>query len=80
VILVHGCFWHSHRDPNCWRARVPKTRRDFWIAKLKANVARDARNFAELRERGWEAMVIWECQMMPRRLEELKARIVNFLR
>lgn len=80
VIFVHGCFWHSHRDPTCWRARIPKTGRDFWTAKLKANATRDIRDLAQLKARGWEALVIWECQTTQRHLEELKVRLVGFLR
>ena len=30
VILVHGCFWHGHDDPNCKLARAPKSRVEFW--------------------------------------------------
>ena len=39
VIFVHGCFWHGHE--NCPYFRIPKTRREQWTAKIKANRARD---------------------------------------
>ncbi|MDP6443228.1 MAG: DNA mismatch endonuclease Vsr, partial [Pirellulaceae bacterium] len=39
VIFVHGCFWHQHR---CKRGnRIPKTRTDYWVAKLQRNKQRD---------------------------------------
>jgi|SRR5271156_3514526 DNA mismatch endonuclease (patch repair protein) len=33
VIFVHGCFWHRH--PGCALARLPKSRLEFWLPKLK---------------------------------------------
>jgi DNA mismatch endonuclease (patch repair protein) len=60
VILVHGCFWHRHQG--CKAASTPGTRREFWQAKFDGNVARDARNIAELRKLGWQVYVLWECE------------------
>lgn len=77
VIFVHGCFWHRHPDPNCPLARLPKSRLDFWRPKLEGNRERDVRNQARLRELGWDAIVVWECQLSD--LEALKARIGEVL-
>ena len=77
VIFVHGCFWHMHA---CARCRVPSTRRDYWIAKMQRNAARDKRTQRELRRGGWRVMVLWECQISPARQERLRAKIVTFLR
>ena len=60
VLFVHGCFWHRH--PSCPRATTPKVRREFWLNKFEANVARDARNIDDLRKLGWKVTVVWECQ------------------
>ncbi|WP_352827103.1 DNA mismatch endonuclease Vsr [Mesorhizobium sp. M0494] len=60
VIFVHGCFWHSH--PGCKCATVPKTRTEYWLAKLAANRARDSRVESELLELGWEVGIVWECE------------------
>lgn len=59
VVFVHGCFWHRH---SCKRASTPKTRTEFWEAKLAGNVARDRRVIDELRALGWRVVVIWECE------------------
>ena len=59
VVLVHGCFWHSHQG--CHYFRLPKTRTEFWSAKLAANAARDARDVERLRALGWRVAVVWEC-------------------
>ena len=79
VIFVHGCFWHQHGDPRCWRSRLPKSRLQFWVPKLRANTERDIRNIAALQADGWHVMVVWECETKPRRLDELRGRIVEFL-
>ncbi|WP_141324312.1 very short patch repair endonuclease [Myxococcus sp. AB025B] len=63
AIFVHGCFWHRHPQPSCPLARTPKSRLDFWIPKLEGNRARDMRKLEELRNLGWSALVIWECQL-----------------
>ena len=61
AFFVHGCFWHGH---DCKRgARVPQANRDYWLAKVARNKARDARNEAALTEAGWRVETIWECQM-----------------
>jgi DNA mismatch endonuclease (patch repair protein) len=60
VILVHGCFFHSHAG--CKFAYVPKTRTRFWRAKFAANVARDRRVLRALRKVGWTPIVVWECE------------------
>ncbi|KRA64507.1 Fis family transcriptional regulator [Caulobacter sp. Root656] len=61
AIFVHGCFWHGH---DCARGgRVPKANRDYWLAKVARNVARDARNRADLAAAGWRVETVWECEM-----------------
>lgn len=63
VIFVHGCFWHMHPDPGCRRARVPKSRVDYWKPKLERNRGRDLENEEKLRRLGWEVLVVWECEI-----------------
>ncbi len=61
VVFVHGCFWHGHA--NCPAFRLPKSRCDFWQAKITGNQARDLRNEAALRALGWHVVTIWECAL-----------------
>jgi len=61
VVFVHGCFWHGHR---CREGRrVPKSNQEYWIGKIAANKARDARTRKRLRRSGWSILVVWECQL-----------------
>lgn len=77
AVFVHGCFWHGH---DCARgARMPKTNREYWTAKIARNVARDARAAAELAAAGWRVETIWECDLketgaLRARLQELLAK------
>lgn len=61
ALFVHGCFWHGH---DCARgSRVPRQNRDYWLAKIGRNRARDEASTAALREQGWRVETIWECEM-----------------
>lgn len=73
AVFVHGCFWHQH--PGCKRARLPQTRADFWREKLEGNVERDAAALEELEANGWTTLVVWECEVGPKALEELYLKI-----
>jgi DNA mismatch endonuclease, patch repair protein len=77
VIFVHGCFWHRHQDLGCRLARLPKSRPEFWLPKLEGNRQRDERHEKALRDKGWDVLTIWECQLPHR--DVLRNRIVAFL-
>jgi DNA mismatch endonuclease, patch repair protein len=76
VILVHGCFFHSHKG--CRLAYVPKTRTKFWRAKFASNVARDKKVQKLLREAGWKVTVVWECET--RKPSSLSHRLAKLFR
>lgn len=77
IIFVHGCFWHRHPDPRCNLARLPKSKLDFWRAKLDGNRMRDESNDARLRAMGWDTLTIWECQIKD--MENLKMMLSDYL-
>jgi DNA mismatch endonuclease (patch repair protein) len=56
AIYVDGCFWH--RCP--LHATDPKANSAYWGPKLNANVARDRRADAALRNHGWTVLRFWE--------------------
>lgn len=60
MVFVHGCFWHRHAG--CKRTTTPSRNRQFWLDKFEANVARDMRVQAALREEGYRVVVVWECE------------------
>jgi DNA mismatch endonuclease (patch repair protein) len=60
AVFVDGCFWHS-----CpLHATVPKANREWWVAKLAANVERDRATDRRLEEAGWSVRRVWEHEDM----------------
>jgi len=72
VVFVHGCFWHGH---SCRAGRPPSSNADFWVQKIVANQARDAKKAAELTLQGWRVLVVWECETKGLRLDETLERL-----
>jgi DNA mismatch endonuclease (patch repair protein) len=59
AVFVHGCFWHRHEG--CKYAYMPKSRVEFWEKKFESNKKRDSIVQAELQEKGFGYIIIWEC-------------------
>jgi len=74
AILVHGCFWHAH---DCPLGRAPKSRTEFWEAKRRRNLRRDAENLEAIKCLGWTVIVVWQCEM--KRPSKMMERLVEFL-
>ena len=67
AVFMDGCFWHG-----CpLHATSPKANADYWGPKLKANIERDARTSASLRELGWEVLRYWEHQPVDEIVEQI---------
>ena len=64
AIFVHGCFWHGHEG--CRYFVVPKTRTDWWVAKIEGNRSKDLKNFHKLSLDGWKVITIFECELKNR--------------
>ena len=85
-IFVNGCFWHGHKcsltpDPSPKGERrmdlassecckIPKTNREFWVAKIRRNKERDKEELRKLAEMGWHCITVWECELKPSKREE----------
>lgn len=79
MILVNGCFWHGHTLPDgeaCHLFVVPKTRTDFWQAKIDRNQERDQLVRRELTAMGWHVIQIWECELSPSRRQQTLQRLL----
>ena len=93
-IFVNGCFWHGHLIPNeslelsveslekiensdC--CKIPKTNREFWVAKIRRNQERDLRVQQELAAMGWHCITIWECELKPKVREKTLASLAYTL-
>lgn len=73
VVFVNGCFWHQHQG--CSAGRLPKSRVEFWKTKLERNVERDREKHEKLLDLGWKVVVIWECEIKRKNIENLKAKL-----
>lgn len=56
AVFVDGCFWHGCPDHYV----PPRTSREFWANKLRANVERDQRQTQMLHDAGWRVLRFWE--------------------
>lgn len=74
VVFVDGDFWHGYRFP-AWRSGLSA----FWQNKIAMNRARDRRNFARLRRRGWIVVRLWQHEIR-RDLEACVERVVGRVR
>lgn len=74
AIFIHGCFWHGH---GCKKGQPPKSRLDYWGPKLEANKLRDSRNVEQLRDLGWDTLIVWQCETADS--EGLSKRLTAFL-
>jgi DNA mismatch endonuclease (patch repair protein) len=80
AVFIHGCFWHGH--PGCKASKLPETRKEFWEKKINDNILRDKRNIEALKNRGWNVIVIWQCEIKnnavrQKRLESLLTELSN---
>ena len=67
-VFVNGCFWHGHE---CHLFKWPKTRKEFWEAKIAGNQERDARVRQACLDDGLRVLDIWECALAGRTRMEL---------
>ena len=63
----------SLHDSAC--CKIPKTNREFWVAKIRRNQERDQKNYEILSENGWQVIVLWECQLKPKKLEQTMLQV-----
>ena len=70
-IFVNGCFWHGHHVDlresieNSACCKIPKTNRNFWVAKISRNKERDREEQRKLATMGWHCITVWECELKP---------------
>lgn len=74
VIFVNGCFWHQH---DCPRFVWPSSNEEYWRPKISRNVERDLKVQSQLKELGWNVLVIWECQLKKKEFPETMDSLIN---
>jgi DNA mismatch endonuclease, patch repair protein len=74
AVFVDGAFWHGHPS----RHRPGRSGR-YWDEKIARNIARDRAVDAELRNRGWEVLRIWDFEVR-KELDFVVSRVVDLLK
>jgi DNA mismatch endonuclease (patch repair protein) len=67
AIFINGCFWHGH---DCPASKLPTTKIDFWFSKILNNKKRDEGNMEKLAALGWNIIIIWQCGLQKKKVEE----------
>lgn len=80
AIQVHGCFWHGH---TCIDGHTPKSKKSYWIEKLRRNKLRDRLTRRKIKALGWTVITLWECRclnknILPKEIARIE-RAINLL-
>ena len=75
VIFVNGCFWHAHES--CKYFVWPKNNADFWKKKIEGNIQRDNSNYRLLAQQGWKIIVVWECELKKKVVEQTLEKLAE---
>lgn len=75
AVFVDGVFWHGH--PDHWDPARASS--DYWRTKIARNIERDRAADAQLRERGWTVVRIWDLEVRDA-LEVSVDRVLSALR
>jgi DNA mismatch endonuclease, patch repair protein len=75
AIFIHGCFWHGHTD--CKYFVVPKTRTEWWLAKINGNISNDYKAYFLLEAEGWKVIIVWECNLKSSTLDKSLSELVK---
>jgi DNA mismatch endonuclease (patch repair protein) len=65
AVFIDGCFWHGCPDHYV----RPRSRDEFWGAKLRENVDRDRRQTLALEALGWRVVRVWEHEVFEQLVE-----------
>ena len=77
VESVESSMLKVESSPCC---KIPKSNREFWVAKIRRNMERDREEQQKLAEMGWHCITIWECELKPKKREQTLNALENTLR
>lgn len=75
AIFVDGCYWHG--CPKC--GHIPKTRSEYWKAKISRNIQRDKKNKKLLQNEGITVIRLWEHELKKNLLNKSTSKILKIL-
>ncbi|WP_462136867.1 very short patch repair endonuclease [Candidatus Mycalebacterium sp.] len=68
VIFVDGCFWHDCPK----HGEIPQNNREFWVKKIEGTKKRDRLVSRTIKNKGWNILRIWECELKDKKLLQRK--------
>ena len=71
AVYVDGCYWHSCPE----HGTTPKTNREWWTEKLRANVDRDRATDARLSAAGWVVVHVWEHEVVEDAADRIESTV-----
>lgn len=71
AIFVDGCFWHGH---DCRNTR-PADNAEYWAKKRERNIKHDAEVTTMFKQRGWQVIRIWECELKKKNRKQLMEKL-----
>jgi DNA mismatch endonuclease (patch repair protein) len=74
VIFIDGCFWH--KCPIHYRE--PRTKKEFWLPKIKKNVKRDKEVNKHLKKEGYHVIRFWEHDI-EKNSDKCIGKLLNFI-
>jgi len=60
VIFIDSCFWHGCKK----HCRIPTSRKNYWIEKMRKNIKRDKIVTKYYRNIGWKIFRVWEHELV----------------
>lgn len=75
AVEVRGCFWHGHE--NCRYFVLPKTRTEWWTAKIFKTKERDYANEMQLLSEEIRTIVVWECSLKKDKINDTLEKLFN---
>lgn len=62
AIFCDSSFWHGRHWPDS--AKDFKRHKDFWVAKIRGNIARDRKVNRQLTRDGWRVIRFWDNEIL----------------
>lgn len=59
AVFLDSCFWHGCPQ----HLRMPKSNKEYWVAKIRRNIERDAEVNAEYARSDWKLIRLWEHEL-----------------
>ena len=71
AVFVDGCFWHGH---DC-RNTKPSDNAEYWAKKRERNIKHDKEITDLFKQRGWNVVRIWECELKKKNRDILSEKL-----